>query len=72
MPVQPLPSDDTRVEELTFEDNSRLEIDHAMRTGNPKIYKETCRLAVTRRYATVVDAKRRLDFPQPAPVRSFK
>lgn len=72
MSVQPLPSDDTRNEELTFRDKSCLEINAQMRDENPKVYSETCKLAVSRKFCGVVDAKRRLGFPQPAPVRSFK
>ena len=68
MSVQPLPSEDLRHEELTFKDGSWLEIDAAMRADNPKIYAETCRLAVSRKFCTVVDANKKNAFP----VRSFK
>lgn len=68
MSVQPLPSDNICNEELTFKDASRLEIDAAMRADNPKVYEETCRLAVSRKFCTVVDAKKKLIFP----AKSFK
>jgi hypothetical protein len=70
MSVQPLPPDDLRHEELTFLDKSWLEIDAAMRADNAKIYAETCRLAVSRKFCTVIDAKKQLAFPQPAPKES--
>jgi hypothetical protein len=68
MSVQTLPPEDKRNEELTFKDGSWLEIDAAMRLDNPKIYAETCRLAVSRKFCTVVDANKKNAFP----VRSFK
>ena len=63
MSVQPLPPDDKRNEELTFKDKSWLEIDASMRMDNPKVYEETCNLAVSRKFCTVVDGKKKLVFP---------
>ena len=68
MSVQPLPPEETRNEELTFKDDSWLEIDAAMRADNPKVYAETCKLAVSRTFCTVVDASKKLIFP----AKSFK
>jgi hypothetical protein len=68
MSVQPLPPEDTRNEELTFKDASWLEIDAAMRADNPKVYAETCKLAVSRKFCTVIDATKKLVFP----AKSFK
>jgi hypothetical protein len=68
MSVQTLPPEDLRNEELTFKDASWLEIDAAMRADNPKVYAETCKLAVSRKFCTVIDAKKKLAFP----VKSFK
>jgi hypothetical protein len=80
MSVQPLPPDDRRNEELTFKDNSWLEIDATMRADNPKVYDETCRLAVSRKFCTVIDASKKLVFPASnasrsdagGPAKSFK
>ena len=68
MSVQPLPPEETRNEELTFKDASWLEIDAAMRADNPKVYAETCKLAVSRKFCTVIDATKKLIFP----AKSFK
>lgn len=68
MSVQPLPPEDTRNEELTFADKSWLEINAAMRADNPKVYAETCKLAVARKFPTVIDARKTLVFP----AKSFK
>ena len=64
MSVQTLPPEETRHEELTFKDASWLEIDAAMRADNPKVYAETCKLAISRKFCTVIDAKKTLSFPK--------
>jgi hypothetical protein len=68
MSVQPLPKDDNRNEELFFKDGSWFEIDNQMRADNPKVYAETCKLAVARKFPTVIDAKKKLSFPKSVPV----
>ena len=64
MPIQPLPPEDARVEELTFKDKSWLEIDAPMRAKNPRVYAETCELAVSRKFPGVIDANAKRDFPK--------
>jgi hypothetical protein len=71
MSVQPLPPDDTRHEELTFKDDSRLTISAQMRAEAPTVYKETCELALSRKFPTVVDLNNVVQFPK-APAKSFK
>lgn len=63
MSVQPLPPEDVRVEELTFKDASWLEIDSAMRAGNPKVYAETCKLATRRKFPSAIEANATRQFP---------
>jgi hypothetical protein len=63
MPLQPLPPEDDRVEELTFEDKSWLEIDAPMRADKPRVYAETCQLAISRRFPVAIDANAKRDFP---------
>jgi hypothetical protein len=72
MPVQPLPIEDDRHEELSFKDGSWLTLSGAMRAENPRIYAETCGLAVSRKFPSVIDANKKLAFPPPAPAKSFK
>jgi hypothetical protein len=64
MPLQPLPPEDDRVEELTFKDKSWLEIDAPMRAKNPRVYAETCELAVSRRFPVAIDANAKRKFTE--------
>jgi hypothetical protein len=64
MPVQLLPPEDQRDEILCYEDASFHTVSAEMRAGNPRIYAESCGLAVRRRFPNVVDAKARPEFPK--------
>jgi hypothetical protein len=56
---------------LTFKDDSRLTISAQMRAEAPTVYKETCELALSRKFPTVVDLNNVVQFPK-APAKSFK
>jgi hypothetical protein len=64
MSVQTLPPEDDRHEELSFKDGSWMTLSAAMRAENPRIYAETCQLAVSRKFPTVIDATKKLSFPK--------